>query len=431
MRIFKSYLQAWDSVGEFWKRKKTERCGQQTYKIKRRIKERFYQTKFVLLQKLMIMQESIIIRNFGPIKEIEIQDIRPLTVLIGESGSGKSTIMKVIVLFRWIYKMVNIRSYLKHSKISKSPFRFRFESYLSTNGLKDYIKADTYILYKKGNNQISYSNKKIDTRVTVPQDELSLEKLCFIADKRNIIPDIRDNKKSDGLNFYLNETFRDFLLASKYIKEISIDYLGVKYLSKKTSLGTKYFIESVNETNNYTINLEDSSSGTQTVVPLSVIIEYFSKNYDFKSAFNDVILNYLSQNDSLKNFRADMNIGEIKHKNIHIHIEEPELSLYPESQRNLINFIVNRCFVEQHNDYNMSVMLTTHSPYIINHLNLLIKANDKDKLVEGAKLAYEKLSVYQVENGKINDLKIQNERLINTNPLSETINDIYDEYNQL
>jgi hypothetical protein len=79
----------------------------------------------------------------------------------------------------------------------------------------------------------------------------------------------------------------------------------------------------------------------------------------------------------------------------------------------------------------MTVMLATHSPYIINHLNLLIRARDKDKLIEDASLAYENLSVYMVENGVINDLKIQNERLINTNSLSDTINDIYDEYNQL
>jgi predicted ATPase len=177
--------------------------------------------------------------------------------------------------------------------------------------------------------------------------------------------------------------------------------------------------------------LEDASSGTQTLVPLSLIVEYFSKYYDFSKRFNNIVFDYLSRNDSLKDFRAELNIGEIKNRNIHIHIEEPELSLYPESQRSLINFIVNRCFVEKHNDYNMTVMMATHSPYIINHLNLLIKAFDKDKLIEDAKLNYEDVSVYQVENGKINDLKIQNERLINTNPLSDTINDIYDEYNQL
>jgi predicted metalloenzyme YecM len=79
----------------------------------------------------------------------------------------------------------------------------------------------------------------------------------------------------------------------------------------------------------------------------------------------------------------------------------------------------------------MTIMMATHSPYLINHLNLLIKANDKDKLIEGAKLSYDDLSAYQVVNGKIIDLKIKNERLVNTNPLSDTINDIYDQYNLL
>lgn len=378
------------------------------------------------------MQESIIIRNFGPIKNIEIKDISPFTVFIGESGSGKSTIIKMIVLFRWIYKMLNIRSYLKYANISQSPFSFDFGQYLKNNGFSDYLKSDTDIIYQKGDTKIYYRNK-LTTSPIVPKEELNLEKMSFIADKRNLIPDILAAKKNDKIpmNFFLEETFNDFIISSKFIKELEINYLGVKYLSEETSLGTKYLIKSTNTTNNYTINLEDSSSGTQTVVPLSVIIEYFSKYYDFKGAFNNMVLKYLSQSDNLKDFRTDLNIGDIKYKNIHIHIEEPELSLYPESQRNLINFIVNRCFIEKHNDYNMTLMLATHSPYIINHLNLLIKANDKNTLVEGAKLSYENLSVYQVENGKINDLKIQNERLINTNPLSDTINNIYDAYNQL
>ena len=62
------------------------------------------------------MGESIKIVNFGPIKEIEIAQVKPFMVLVGESGSGKSTIMKVLSLFRWIYKRINLRSYLRHSQ---------------------------------------------------------------------------------------------------------------------------------------------------------------------------------------------------------------------------------------------------------------------------------------------------------------------------
>ena len=34
------------------------------------------------------MKESIRILNVGPVKDIEIEDICPLTILVGESGSG-------------------------------------------------------------------------------------------------------------------------------------------------------------------------------------------------------------------------------------------------------------------------------------------------------------------------------------------------------
>ena len=394
------------------------------------------------------MQESITIKNFGPIKDIEIKDIRPFTVFIGESGSGKSTIMKVLVLFRWIYKMVNIRSYLKYSNIKESPFKFDFNSYLKNNGFLDYIKPETDIIYQKGSIIIHYKSALRASPIAVPKEELSLEKMCFIADKRNLIPDILaanriSNKMpymktidiDDAINFFLRETYNDFLIASddKYVPELKFDYLGVKYFSEKTPMGVKYFIEGISDNKKHKpIKLENSSSGIQTVTPLSVIVEYFSKHYNFKETFNDIIFRYMSQSDNLKNFRGEQNIGDIQYKNVHFHIEEPELSLYPGSQLSLINFIVNRCFVEKRDDYNMTVMMATHSPYIINHLNLLIKAFDKDKLIEGkANLNYDNIAVYQVDEGEIYDLKIKNKKLIYTNPLSDTINTIYDEYEKL
>ncbi|WP_162504643.1 AAA family ATPase [Treponema endosymbiont of Eucomonympha sp.] len=370
------------------------------------------------------MKESILIKNFGPIKEIEIDDIRPFTVFIGESGSGKSTIMKVLVLFRWLYKMLNIRSYLRYAKISHSPFSFDFKQYLKNNGIFKYLRSDSEIRYQNGKTIIHY-RAKLGMSKIVPEDELSLEKMAFIGDRRNIIPDILANKVDIRDDFFLKETRDDFWLASDPIKEMAIDYLNIQYFRKQTSLGVKHFIKG----NDYTINFEDASSGMQTVVPLSVIVEYFAEHYDFAKQFNDIIFGYMSRSDSLKDFKAGLNISGIKHRNIHIHIEEPELSLYPESQRSLIDFIVNRCFIQKHNGYNMTVMMATHSPYIINHLNLLIQRHDKENKASNYK--YDDMGVYQIEDGKLHDLKITNKRLIDTNPLSEPINAIYDEYEGL
>lgn len=377
------------------------------------------------------MKESIIIRNFGPIKEVDINDIRPLTVFIGESGSGKSTIMKVIVLFRWIYKMANIRAYLKHSNISQSPFKFDFKSYLVKNGLIGYLQPNTEIIYSKGDNVVSYLGT-LTVPETIPAEQLCLDKMSFIGDKRNVIPDILASKMDrKSLSFYLKETFEDTLLAIEQIELFNINYLGVKFVVKKTNSGIKSYIQGDSEDKNFSINFEDSSSGTQTVVPLSIIIEYYSKFYDLVSAFNKSILGYMSQNDRLIDFKPVKNVGDITHKNVHIHIEEPELSLYPESQRNLINFIVNRCFVDKPTDYNMSLMIATHSPYIINHLNLLIMAGQKNQLEENACLFLDNVDVFEIVDGYLNSLKREEQFIIDTRPLSEPISNIYERYNSL
>jgi len=374
------------------------------------------------------MKESILIKNFGPIKEIEIGDIRPFTVFIGESGSGKSLVMKVLVLFRWLYKMLNIRSYLKYANITQTPFKFDFQSYLRSGGLSDYIKGNSEIIYQKGSTTLHYGDA-LKLPSTVTKDELSLEEMSFISDKRNLIPDILAHNKTN-MSFYLNETYQDFRMADDFIKELPVDYLKVKYTSKKTASGKKEYWVTGTDTD-YEVKLEDASSGMQTIIPLSLIVEYFSKHYDFNKRFNTIVFDYLSQTDSLKDFRAEQNIGDIRHRNIHLHIEEPELSLYPESQRSLINSIVERCFIQEHNDYKMSVMMATHSPYIVNHLNLLIMAGKKNAPENGASLLFENVSVFEIIDGYLNDLKQEEKFIIDSRPLSEPISTIYERYNEL
>ncbi|MDI9364301.1 MAG: AAA family ATPase [Flavobacterium sp.] len=381
------------------------------------------------------MTESIHIKNLGPIKDIYIENVKPFTVLIGESGSGKSTLMKAIALFRWIYKMHNIRSYLKHSNISKSPFRFRMEIYLKNCGFEQFIKPETEIIYTtKFDSGKSYEIKFIKNKLfgtgnneLISEEDIYFNKISFVSETRNIIPLWSDKGASftgGYLGFYFHEVYRDFDLASETLKELELNFLNLKFAVKKTSSGKKYTIQSSTK-DVFEIDFKNSSSGSQTSVPISLIAQYFSKKFNFEDAFNRSVLNYLSNTDNLTDFKAIKNLSEIN-KKIFIHIEEPELSLYPDAQTQLINDLVNKCFITNNNS--IELFLSTHSPYIINHLNLLIKAFDKDKLIDGAKINYDNLAVYQVVNGKLENLIAQNERLVNTNLLSETINNIYDQY---
>jgi predicted ATPase len=383
------------------------------------------------------MKEFISIKNLGPIKEIVIDDIKPITVLIGESGSGKSTLMKAIALFRWLYKMHNIRSYLKHSQVSKTPFRFRMDTYLKNCGFNQFIKASTEIIYKvefENGNQytITYLNQKLagtSDRDLIKSSDLSFNKLSFISETRNVIPLWADKGASftgGYLGFYFHEVFRDFDIASDNVRDLELPYLGLKLGVKKTNAGKQYSVQG--NKREYNIDLKNSSSGTQNAVPVALIAEHFSKHFNFEEAFNRSVLNYLSSADKLTDFKPVKNLGELE-KNLFIHIEEPELSLYPDAQCELINDLIAKCFLTNVNK--IALIFSTHSPYIINNLNLLIKAGDSDELVGGANIKFEKLAVYQVTGGTIEDLIVKNQRLVNTNPLSDTINEIYDQYSKL
>jgi len=382
------------------------------------------------------MKESICIQNFGPLKDINIEDIKPFTVLIGESGSGKSTLMKVLALFRWLYKMQNIRAYLKHSNISKSPFRFRMETYLKNCGFSQLDLREARISYSVetksgGKHTITCSKGKWGVPdMRLPQGDISFNKIAYISETRNLIPIWAEKgaASKEDLGFYFNEVFSDFDLAANEITELLFPYLKVKFRIQKTQSGKKYMVLPT-EGKPFEIRLKDASSGMQNAIPTTLIIEYFSKYFDFKKAFDRSVLGYLSESDRLTDFRPAANLSDL-HKKIYIHIEEPELSLYPDAQRQLIASLVDKCFASGRAGHEMELILATHSPYVINYLNLLIKAFDKNEKVDGAGYDFDKLAVYLIEDGKNEDLKSLN-RLVDTNPLSETINAIYNEYANL
>src|ERR1700733_5699649 len=85
---------------------------------------------------------KIKIKNFGPIKEGCLDDngwidIKKVTVFIGNQGSGKSTVAKLISTFTWMEKALTRGDYQKESFEKKDVFR----RYLS------YHKIDNYLYY--------------------------------------------------------------------------------------------------------------------------------------------------------------------------------------------------------------------------------------------------------------------------------------------
>ena len=141
----------------------------------------------------------------------------------------------------------------------------------------------------------------------------------------------------------------------------------------------------------------------------------------------------MSESDDLKNFSASMNLGEWNKRVINMLIEEPELSLYPESQLKLVDSLVDRCFDEKL-QHKMRLAIATHSPYIVNYLNLLAARADSPQNEGETSLSMDKMCVYHVEDGYAYSLKITStngSQIINTRVLSDPISAIYRSYNQI
>lgn len=387
------------------------------------------------------MKESIIIKNFGPLKEVEIDDIKPLTVFIGKSAGGKSIIMKVIVLMRYIYKMVNIRSYLKNAKITRSPFKLRFNSLLH-DGLKGMITAQTEIYYTveiNGNKYtLKYTNRGLQSDINIPDKDLIFFKEAYVSGMRSLIP-IWASKavsvKGENLGFFFHETFNDFNDATDVIKEQKLEYLNLKMKVRKSGNRPKLFtIESL-QNDAVPIELRYASSGIQTSAPLVAIVHYFAQEFSFKDAFQRSVLNYLYKQDLLTKFTPGINRNKLG-KYVHIHIEEVELSLAPEDQRAFMSNLVEEVFHKNKKDRKLGLMVSTHSPYIVNHLNVLLRAGYFEKAKENYPfLEKDDIAVYRVNEGKIISLMATDndtgEYVINALDMSDTMERIFEEYESM
>lgn len=387
------------------------------------------------------MKESIIIKNFGPLKEVEIDDIKPLTVFIGKSAGGKSIIMKVIVLMRYIYKMVNIRSYLKNAKITRSPFKLRFNSLLH-DGLKGMITAQTEIYYTveiNGNKYtLKYTNRGLQSDINIPDKDLIFFKEAYVSGMRSLIP-IWASKavsvKGENLGFFFHETFNDFNDATDVIKEQKLEYLNLKMKVRKSGNRPKLFtIESL-QNDAVPIELRYASSGIQTSAPLVAIVHYFAQEFSFKDAFQRSVLNYLYKQDLLTKFTPGINRNKLG-KYVHIHIEEVELSLAPEDQRAFMSNLVEEVFHKNKKDRKLGLMVSTHSPYIVNHLNVLLRTGYFEKARENYPfLEKDDIAVYRVNEGKIISLMATDndtgEYVINALDMSDTMERIFEEYESM
>lgn len=381
--------------------------------------------------------EKLFIHKFGPIQDVELKEIKQFNVFIGESGSGKSTIMKVLAMMRWIFKMICIRSYLYHSGIERSPFRLKLENILNKNGLNVFLNKESEIQYYNGDFAIIIADGKIRfPRKIVPKELLTTQKISYISDKRVIIPDLAAGNVTLRHNmFYLDDTFLNFQKAIEAIPQTDMDYLGVKMTVKKTSnAGKRVFVGSLSKENGFeNLPVTKASSGIQSSVALHFIMEYFSTKFNNVDALNSTVVNYLATTDNLSKFTPTSNIGSFNHNRISVLLEEPELNLFPKNQWGLMKYLVQSCLMSA---TSLDLTIATHSPYILTALNVMtlaFRAFMKNSMPQQIYDIYEgippldpaKLAAWEVREGSLYPLIDEELQLIDGTYLDST-SDLYE-----
>ena len=157
--------------------------------------------------------------------------------------------------------------------------------------------------------------------------------------------------------------------------------------------------------NNYEGNLRDSASGMQSSIPLILVVRY-----------------EYSQGNG----------------NRHFIIEEPELNLFPTTQKELVGYLADKC---TQNDNEL--LMTTHSPYILSAINNLIfaykvahevpeKAEEVAQVISREQwLNPDDVAAYYVADGTVQSIIDGKEGLISENELDAISEDISGERDQL
>lgn len=350
------------------------------------------------------MNERLIIKSFGPVKDLDIT-FKKVTLFIGDQGTGKSCVAKLFSMFKWLEKVLTQKKY----KLNYFEQYNRFLTMLcSYHRIESFVQNESYLkfesklyvfVYSEGSFKISDKNVEVD----------GLSKIMYVPAERSIVSVAENKTKLLKELPDSSETFSDeFVNAKKYFKSgYELPFEGLRF--EYDSLNEVGWISGTG----YKVRLINASSGIQSSLPMCMVSEYLSQmiadreeiklSKEEKDKLEKRVADIM-QDDAISDSIKDMMIRQLSSANrydcfINI-VEEPELNLFPKSQMEVLRSLVA---INASSDKNM-LILTSHSPYSLAILNMLIMGSKVyEKAGEDVKATVENIlpHVYHLNENEV------------------------------
>ena len=318
------------------------------------------------------MIKNIRIRHFGPIKESGELDISSVMLFCGQQGSGKSTIAKLISTCSWIEKAL-ARKEMTTKDLTPKNFRERYCGYHYLSNF--FMPGKTYIRYQGDKIELTYENDNLHL-IEKGSSTYYMPQIMYVPAERNFMVAVEQADKIRNLPpslLTMQQVFKKALNAGDY--KIPIDGFSVYYdkLNKITWL----------QGGDHRLRLHEAASGLQSAIPLVVVSAYLSlmveKGESHEMSAEELeklqrevnsILEDRNLNEALRRILIEQLNKRYKNECFLNIVEEPEQNLFPISQKEVLHELLS---VFNSNPFN-GLIITTHSPYIIDELSLAVKA---------------------------------------------------------
>lgn len=349
------------------------------------------------------------INNFGPIKKTSSLidgwiDIKKVTIFMGNQGSGKSTVAKLISTFSWMEKVLT-RGDFKEKEFTATKFKNKYCGYHRITNY--FIKDKTEIFYEGDSFHFTYTKRGefLIHRVVNGMSVYTLPQIMYVPAERNFISMVNKPNMIKNLPDALLTFLTEYDNAKDSIKgmfNLPINNASLEY-NKQNDI---VFVRG----EGYRVRLMESSSGFQSIVPLYLVSQYLSDSVkkqanksgkmssDETKRFEKEVAN-IWENVTLTDAQRRIALSTLSskfNKSAFINIvEEPEQNLFPSSQ-----WKVMQCLLAFNNSLEANkLIITTHSPYLINGLTIAVKVGIlKEKTVSNSDVQERINAIYPIDS---------------------------------